>query len=288
MNNSYTISLEDIIDDIYKADNENQTGALDMMLDLKSAKALMEKKINYALPTIFNFDFKCYGDEQDKLSLEKAIIKKYYTREICCDSVLRWQLFLEERLNDIMDKYINMYNAQAKLIAELNNLFTPYNITETKERDITDVNTSTSTNNATSTTDNEASSTSKTDNTMNTDTTAKASSGQKYSDTPQSEIDYDTNYLTNYTGNESNSSASEISTNNTTDTNTAKSNINERSNATLKEDSNSVRNDDYVKTIKGNLGKINYAELTKAYIDVIMNIEKSITDELADLFYLVY
>lgn len=286
--NSYTISIEEIIDSIYYEDNENQTGALDLLLDLKSAKELMEKKIAYAIPTIFNFDFKCYGDDSDKLALKKAIIKKYYTRDICCDSVLRWQLFLEERLNDIMDKYINIYNSQTKLISELDNLFTPYNITETKERDITDVNKTTSSNATTANTVNGASSTSTTNNTSNSDSTANATSGQKYSDTPQSEIDYDTNYLTNYTGNESTSTSNDKSTSKTTDTNKADSTVDETSNSTFNEDVNNVRNDDYVKKIKGNLGKINYAELTQAYNDVIINLEKSITDELADLFYLVY
>lgn len=286
--NSYTISIEEIIDSIYYEDNENQTGTLDLLLDLKSAKELMEKKIAYAIPTIFNFDFKCYGDDSDKLALEKAIIKKYYTRDICCDSVLRWQLFLEERLNDIMDKYINIYNSQTKLISELDNLFNPYNIVETKERDITDVNKTTSSNATTANTVNGATSTSTTDNTSTSDSTANATSGQKYSDTPQSEIDYDTNYLTNYTGNESTSTSNDKSTSKTTDTNKADSTVDETSNSTFNEDVNNVRNDDYVKKIKGNLGKINYAELTQAYNDVIINLEKSITDELADLFYLVY
>lgn len=286
--NSYTISIEEIIDSIYLEGNENKTGALDSLLDLKSAKELMEKKIEYALPTIFNFDFKCYGDDEDKKSLEKAIIKKYYTRDICCDSVLRWQLFLEERLNDIMDKYINMYNAQAKLIAELDNLFTPYNITETKERDIVDTINNTSTNSTSSKTTNTANSTSDTTNTIDSDSTASSTSGQKYSDTPQAEIDYDTNYLTNYTGNKSDNTSTDTTKSVTNDVNKASSEVDETSNANYQEQQDSKRDDDYVKKIKGNLGKINYAELTKAYIDVIMNIEKSITDELADLFYLVY
>ena len=46
--------------------------------------------------------------------------------------------------------------------------------------------------------------------------------------------------------------------------------------------------DKIIRDIKGNLSKMNNAQLVKDYQDVILNIEKMITDELADLFYLMY
>ena len=54
--------------------------------------------IKKALPKIFDFDFPIY-DENYRSVLETKIVKHFYTREIGYETVGRWKLALDERLN---------------------------------------------------------------------------------------------------------------------------------------------------------------------------------------------
>lgn len=66
--------------------------------------------IKKAAPLIFSFDFPIY-DEEHRLDLECKILKRYYTREICAETYGRWKLFLNERMNSIMDYYNKLYES---------------------------------------------------------------------------------------------------------------------------------------------------------------------------------
>ena len=59
---------------------------------------------------VFNFDFPIY-DESYRLVLEKNILRHYYTREICEETVGLWKLRLQSRLNEIMPYYNKLYES---------------------------------------------------------------------------------------------------------------------------------------------------------------------------------
>lgn len=66
--------------------------------------------IKQAAPLIFSFDFPIYKEEH-RLELECKILKRYYTREIGAETYGRWKLFLDERMNSIMDYYNKLYES---------------------------------------------------------------------------------------------------------------------------------------------------------------------------------
>ncbi len=61
-------------------------------------------------PQIFNFDFPIF-DEDYRLPLEVKILRHYYTREICEETVGLWKLRLQDRLNMIMPYYNQLYQS---------------------------------------------------------------------------------------------------------------------------------------------------------------------------------
>ena len=61
-----------------------------------------------AAPLVFNFDFPIW-DNNYKLTLEKKILRHYYTREISEETVGLWKLRLWDKLNLIMPYYNQLY-----------------------------------------------------------------------------------------------------------------------------------------------------------------------------------
>lgn len=60
---------------------------------------------------IFNFDYPIF-DKEYKSVLETKIIRHYYTREICEETVGLWKLRLEDKLNLIMPYYNQLYESE--------------------------------------------------------------------------------------------------------------------------------------------------------------------------------
>lgn len=67
--------------------------------------------ITQAAPLIFNFDFPIF-DEAYRLPLEVKILRHFYTREICEETVGLWKLRLQDRLCSIMPYYNKLYNSE--------------------------------------------------------------------------------------------------------------------------------------------------------------------------------
>ena len=64
-----------------------------------------------AAPKIFNFDFPIF-DETYRTPLEVKILRHYYTREICEETVGLWKLRLQDKLNMIMPYYNQLYASE--------------------------------------------------------------------------------------------------------------------------------------------------------------------------------
>lgn len=62
---------------------------------------------------IFNFEYPIF-DNDYRAVLETKILKHYYTREICEETVGLWRLRLNARMNEIMPYYNKLYEAWAK------------------------------------------------------------------------------------------------------------------------------------------------------------------------------
>lgn len=151
-------------------------------------------------PKIFDFYYPLF-DEEYRIQLETKILRHYYTREICAESIGLWKLWLCDRMNMIMP-YFNQLYESAKL--EFNPLYDVDLTTQHETNSTGDGTTS-------STAENRASST----------------EYELFSDTPQGAltgVDSE-NYLTNATKNTSNNSSN--STGNVTSTNTATENFTE-------------------------------------------------------------
>lgn len=71
-----------------------------------SINEILEK----SAPKIFDFDFPIF-DEEYRLPLEVKILRTYYTREICEETVGLWKLRLQTKLCNIMPYYNQLYKS---------------------------------------------------------------------------------------------------------------------------------------------------------------------------------
>lgn len=87
----------------------------------------IDSVLDSARNKVFDFDFPIF-DENYRVTLENKILKHYYTREICCETVGLWKHFLCTRMNEIMPYYNQLYKSA---LIEFNPL---YDIDITTER----------------------------------------------------------------------------------------------------------------------------------------------------------
>ena len=77
----------------------------------------IEDILNKSWSKIFS-DFPIF-DEQYRAELCKKILRHYYTREICCETVGRWKLFLSDKMKNIMPYYNQLYQSELLKIQPL-------------------------------------------------------------------------------------------------------------------------------------------------------------------------
>lgn len=212
------------------------------------------EKIDKTLPLIFNFEYPIWSEDYRR-TLERKIVMKYITKEICCETFGLWKLFLNQRLNEIMPLYNEMYEVSSKkfdIFVDIDNTENADNVGNTSANSI-------SNNNATD----------------KSDTTSNDTSNNKTlnSDLPQanySNLDYG-NSLTEFEGDNN--------------VNTI-SNSNSQTSGTTENTSNSTNK--YTKIVNGLSGSHTKTQLLVEYRNSLINIDKLIIDELYDLFMLVY
>ena len=233
--------------------------------------------IQKALPKIFDFDFPIY-DEKYRTVLETKIVKHFYTREICAETVGRWKLFLNERLNLIMPYYNQRYKST---LIEFNPLYDVDLTTEhSKNNDgNSESNSNSDSNRIYSREDNY-------ERNLKSDSTSEENSDawQMYNDTPQGALTgiESNEYLTNATHNkETNSSNS-----NTSNTGSDSRNINDKDNTTNKSRGNSKYTDteSYLEHVQGKSVGQSFSKMLEEYRKTFINIDNEIINELNDLF----
>lgn len=264
-----------------------------------------------------------FFDESYRSVLCQKILKHYYLREICCETVGIWVLWMNERLETIMPYYNQLYESELIKFEPLNDV----NLTRTHDRTIdgteerngetSDTNKSTReiTNNGTKNTTNsgarEITGTNDTKETGTNGTTSSAESDETkrdlYSDTPQGAITglENENYLTNarkITDNVTSSGSEDTNTTRTIDNdytendktnnteNTATNNTenmtaNDTKTGTNKVTETSNTTEDYLETLIGKQGSSTYSKMLMEYRDTFLNIDMMVIDEFKDLFF---
>lgn len=71
----------------------------------------VEEIITKSAPLIFDFDYPIF-DEDYKIPLEKKIIRHFYLREIGFETLGLWKLKLNDKLNEIMPYYNQLYKSE--------------------------------------------------------------------------------------------------------------------------------------------------------------------------------
>lgn len=216
---------------------------------------------------VFNFDFPIF-DENYRQVLCKKILKHYYTREIAHETVGRWKLALNAKLNEIMPYYNQLYKSE---LLEFNPF---YDVDLTRSREGS--GTSNKTSNNTETNSGTSKNVSSSSGTSNTDTL------NRFSDTPQNSMDTqgiaDSVPLTTVTKvNEDNTT-----TNESTDTLTR--NDSKTGNGT----ENINNTDKYIETVKGKQGTENYSSLLKKFRETFLNIDMMIIEDCSDCFFTLW
>lgn len=216
---------------------------------------------------VFNFDFPIF-DEKYRQVLCRKILKHYYTREIAHETVGRWKLALNAKLNEIMPYYNQMYKSE---LLEFNPF---YDVDLTRSREGS--GTSNKTSNNTETNSGISKNVSSERGSSNTDTL------NRFSDTPQNSMDTqgiaDSVPLTTVTKvNEDNTT-----TNENTDT------ITRNDNRTGSGAENINSTDKYIETVKGKQGTENYSSLLKKFRETFLNIDMMIIEDCSDCFFTLW
>lgn len=261
----------------------------------------VEEIIESAREKVFDFDYPIF-DKEYKPTLEKKILRRYYTREIGLETVGLWKHFLCTRLNEIMPYYNKLY--ESELLK-----FNPFDdVDYTREGEKSNVqdreDQSNGNNKMTGTVRDDGSSTS-------TDGGSDSSKGSNepkrdtwtlYSDTPQggvaginaAEASVGSNaYLTNATHViESGKGSVENRTTNYGRTNESESDNTRTYNTDNKLNSSSTGqtrdNGDYFERVKGKMNSRSYASLLMELRESFLNIDLRIVNELGDLFMNIY
>lgn len=225
----------------------------------------IEDVITGAMPKIFDFDFPIF-DESYRSVLERKILKHFYTREICEETVGLWKLRLNTRLNEIMPYYNKLYKSE---LLDFNPLYTD----NLKRERTTKLNSKRETDNngEINTTDNYNSQEGRSDTTDNNGT-------DLYSETPQGSLSgvESGTYLTNAR------KTSDITISSSKVTNNSNTNGKIVSSKNGNDDFNST--EDFLESVSGYAG-VNASDLLKKYRETFLNIDMMIIGNLEDLFF---
>ena len=212
-----------------------------------------------------------FFDEAYRKILCCKILKHYYLREICCETVGIWKLWVNTKLEEIMPYYNQLYES-AKL------KFDPFHDVDlTRKRNRTENETSTGNRSSNGNRDNNSS-----QNTIsNKNSSANGEEKNLFSDTPQGGlvgVDNET-YLTD---------ARKINTRNTGNESIT-GNSTEKSGSTYKNSEQSSDNvdttEDYIEIIVGKQNSENYSSLIMKYRETFLNIDMQVIKEFDELFF---
>lgn len=232
-----------------------------------------------------------FFDEEYRSVLCQKILKHYYLREICCETVGIWTLWMNTRLEEIMPYYNQLYESAKIEFDPMHDV----NLTRNHERNVkgTSKEDGTRTDNTTGkrTLTGNRNTDSTGSGTRNTTSGSDETKRDLYSDTPQGAITglENENYLTNarkITDNVNGTENEETNTSENTGTD-----YSETDDTTSKVDGvtsnteSSNTTEDYLETIVGKQGTESFSSLLNKFRETFLNIDMQVIEEFSDLFF---
>lgn len=252
---------------------------------------------------VFDFDYPIF-DEAYRSVLESKILKHFYLREICAETVGVWKHFLDMRMNEIMPYYNKLYNSE---LIEFNPL---YDVDLTKDYSKDTKGQGSETEIFDGTTKNIDSETETIERDLTTqgsgETNRSGTDGDVrkntrwdiYSDTPQGGLTNVENeeYLTNARkivddGTGSLRTINDNNTNEYEETQGGETNRTRNYTGNKKTDDERTKNrnlqdlEDYIEHIKGKTGGSSFSKLLQEFRETFLNIDVMIINDLNDLFF---
>lgn len=212
-----------------------------------------------------------FFDEDYRSILCKKILKHYYMREICCETVGLWVLWMNTRLEEIMPYYNQLYES-AKI------KFDPmHDVNLTIEHNRTENETAI----GNSTTDGTRESNITGNETTNRKTNSDETKKDLYSDTPQGGLTGVENgtYLTNARKTTNNVNSTDNAEINNTEKNASKYSDNEKTT------NNVDTTENYLETLIGKQGSESFSTLLNKFRETFLNIDMMVINEFNDLFF---
>lgn len=215
-------------------------------------------RIKEAAPKIFDFDFPMWL-ESYRETLEYKILLHYFSNEIGFETVGLWKLYLNQRLNEIMPYYNDVYLTTTDKFSSAYDM----DVTETLQRTLTGAdNTNTEVNG---------------ESTDTTTTTAKDNTQQLNSNYPQAQVEGNQNNLFYGT-----TGKNEDATSNSNTQNQGTNKTNSKSQG------NSQTTEHHTIQRKGITGSRTPWEIAQSYRNSIINIDVQVINALKDLFMMIY
>lgn len=231
-----------------------------------------------------------FFDENYRSVLCKKILKHYYTREIGCETVGLWEMWMNTKLEEIMPYYNKMYES---VNLEFNPLFdtditTTHNRTETNTGNTKQTSKGEIKENNTSTGSNNTNVNGKTN--RDTSTTEDNTQRNLFSNTPQGALNgvESETYLTdarkitddNSRNENENTTVNQTTDNKYTDTeNNTQNNNNETVGQT-----NYSTTEEYATHVAGKNGGKSFSNMLTEYRNSLINVDLMVIEEFSDLF----
>lgn len=232
-----------------------------------------------------------FFDEEYRSILCQKILKHYYLREICCETVGIWKLWMNTRLEEIMPYYNQLYDSAKIKFNPMHNV----DLTSKHERNVEGTSKEDGTRTDNTSGKRTLTGNRDTDNTSvgtrNTTNSSDETKRDLYSDTPQGAITSLENeiYLTN---------ARKI-TDNVNGTGNEKTNTTENSGTDYSETEDTTgkidgvtsntgktnTTEDYLETIIGKQGTESFSSLLNEFRETFLNIDMQVIEEFNDLFF---
>lgn len=236
--------------------------------------------------SIFTTNWNIFDESYRKILCEK-ILRKYFTREICAETVELWKLWLDATMCEIMPTYNQLYESTLIKYDVFNNVDVTTTFEKSGKEDTKNTGNTNITDNGTQT--NIGKSTGSVKGNTKSETKSNSTEWNLHSDTPQGGITGVENeqYLSDATKHTNNSDATTTGTNNETNStelnNTTKSTNNQTNNSTNKGTKES--SEEWTQRIFGKNNGQSNSMLLKEFRDNILNIDQMIIKDLEPLFF---
>ena len=220
-----------------------------------------------------------FFDEAYRSVICSKILKHYYLREICCETIGIWQLWMNTKLEEIMPYYNQLYESASIKFNPMHDVEITRKHDGSSKQDKTEI--SGDTRKVSGNRDSSVSSS----GSRSTETSDNETNRNLFSDTPQGAITGIENetYLTdarkitdtkNGTGNE-NTNSNEKTGSDYAETENKTGNVDGTVNST----------EAYIETISGKQGSGTFSSMLNEYRTTLLNIDMQVIEEFSELFF---